>query len=524
MKPSPSKLVVRTAVEADAVSIAELSARVYKNMAPYTAPVIRGQINNFPEGVFVALYDDEVVGYCATLRVREERVFRDHTWKQVTGGGYGSTHDPDGDWLYGYEVFVDPARRRLRIGDRLYKERRSLCQHYRLKGIVICGRLPLLSKRIKKVGTPEKYVEAVLNKEIKDPTFSFQRRQDFEFIRVIPEYLPVDRASLGYAALMTWRNPEVGVDDPQTMAPSTRMPGTVRVATVQYQQRGIKSFEEFEQIVTYFVDVTGDYKADFVLFPELFTLQLLSIENEEVPAEEAIGKLSDYTEKIIDLFRTLAIRFNVNIIAGSHPTRTSDGDIRNICYVCLRDGSVHSQAKIHPTPDEKYWWNIEGGDELNAIPTDCGPIGVLICYDSEFPELGRHLTDQGANILFVPFCTAERQGYLRVRYSSQARAVENQCYVVLAGNVGNLPRVHNMDIQYGQSCILTPCDFFFARDGIAADTTPNVETVAIADLRMDALNQARNHGSVRNRNDRRHELYGVQWRGKGRRSHSKEFD
>ena len=147
------------------------------------------------------------------------------------------------------------------------------------------------------------------------------------------------------------------------------------------------------------------------------------------------------------------------------------------------------------------------------IPTDCGPIGVLICYDSEFPELARHLTDQGANILFVPFCTAERQGYLRVRYSAQARAIENQCYVVLAGNVGNLPRVHNMDIQYAQSCILTPCDFYFARDGIAADTEPNVETVSLADLRMDSLNQARNSGSVRNRADRRHELYAVVWRG-----------
>jgi predicted amidohydrolase len=140
---------------------------------------------------------------------------------------------------------------------------------------------------------------------------------------------------------------------------------------------------------------------------------------------------------------------------------------------------------------------------------------VLICYDSEFPELARHLTDQGANILFVPFCTAERNGYLRVRYSCQARAVENQCYVVLSGNVGNLPRVRNMDIQYAQSCILTPCDFHFARDGIAADTTPNAEAVALADLRMDSLTVARNAGSVRNRGDRRHDLYRVVWK-KGR--------
>ncbi|MCB1148601.1 MAG: carbon-nitrogen hydrolase, partial [Chlamydiia bacterium] len=172
---------------------------------------------------------------------------------------------------------------------------------------------------------------------------------------------------------------------------------------------------------------------------------------------------------------------------------------------------IYEQPKIHPTPDERYWWNISGGDELNAIPTDCGSIGVLICYDSEFPELARHLVDQGANILFVPFCTAERQSYLRVRYCCQARAVENQCYVVMSGNVGNLPRVENMDIQYGQSCILTPCDFCFSRDGIAADSTPNCEQVIWADLRYENLFKSRHSGTVINLKDRRHDLFSVVW-------------
>jgi predicted amidohydrolase len=182
--------------------------------------------------------------------------------------------------------------------------------------------------------------------------------------------------------------------------------------------------------------------------------------------------------------------------------------------VFLRDGSIYEQPKIHPTPSESYWWNVEGGDQLNAIQTDCGPIGVLICYDSEFPELARHLTDQGIHILFVPFCTDERQSYLRVRYCCQARAVENQIYVVMSGNVGNLPNVANMDIQYAQSCILTPCDFPFARDGIAADTTPNVETVAFADIRPETLATARYNGTVRNLRDRRHDLYHVRWNGR----------
>jgi predicted amidohydrolase/GNAT superfamily N-acetyltransferase len=516
VKEQNKKLYTRQAQGTDAKEIRDLSAKVYKNVPPYSTAHIRGQINNYPEGVFVAIFDDKVVGYCATVRVSGKKALRRHSWKQISGHGYGSTHEANGEWLYGYEVFVDPDYRRLRIGERLYRERRNLCMHYRLKGIIICGRLPFLSRRIKKVGSAEGYIKAAQAKEIRDPTFNFQMRQGFEFLKIVKNYDPTDKNSMGYGALMWWLNPEVDREADFDEDQNARGPGVVRVATVQYQQRGIHSFSEFEQIVTYFVDTMGDYDADFVVFPELFTLQLLSIENEEVPSDKAIDHLTDYTDRIRDLFQKLAIKYNINIIAGSHPTKMPEGDIHNICYVCLRDGSVYTQEKIHPTPDERYWWNIEGGDELDVIPTDCGPIGVLICYDCEFPELARHLTDQGANILFVPFCTAERQGYLRVRYSAQARAVENQCYVVLAGNVGNLPRVHNMDIQYSQSCILTPCDFYFARDGVAADTTPNVETVAIADLRMDALNQARNSGSVRNRADRRHDLYGVVWRGKSR--------
>jgi predicted amidohydrolase len=286
----------------------------------------------------------------------------------------------------------------------------------------------------------------------------------------------------------------------------------VRIATIQYEQRRIASFDEFRRQVEYFVDVVADYKADFAVFPELFTLQLLSMEQERLRPIEAVSRLTEHTENFKDCMRELALSYNVNIVGGSHPTRVESGGVRNISYVFLRDGSVHQQVKIHPTPNEKFWWNIEGGEELSVIMTDCGPIGVLICYDCEFPELARHLVDQGAQFLFVPFCTDVRQSYLRVRYCAQARAVENQCFVVMSGNVGNLPGVENMDIQYAQSCILTPCDFLFSRDGVAADTTPNVEMVAVADLRPENLQLSRNSGSVTNLRDRRFDLYHLRWR------------
>jgi len=99
---------------------------------------------------------------------------------------------------------------------------------------------------------------------------------------------------------------------------------------------------------------------------------------------------------------------------------------------------------------------MKGGSILKAYDTDCGEIGILICYDVEFPELGRILADQGMNILFVPFLTDTRNGYSRVRHCAQARAIENECYVAIAGLVGNLPKVKNMDIQFAQSIVFFP--------------------------------------------------------------------
>jgi predicted amidohydrolase len=312
---------------------------------------------------------------------------------------------------------------------------------------------------------------------------------------------------------MVWRNPFVEEGDVKTSALALGVE-SVRIACCQFQARAVKEFDEFIRNVEYFVDIAADYRSDFILFPELFTLQLLSFEKDELSPLEAIERLSTYTPRIRDALSAMALKYNINIIGGSHPTRTGDGDIHNVAFVCLRDGAVHEQEKIHPTPNERYWWNIQGGDSIGAIQTDCGPIAVLICYDSEFPEISRRVVDEGARILFVPFCTDNRQGYMRVRYCAQARAIENQCFVAMAGNVGNLPNVQNMDIQYAQSCILTPCDFPFARDGIAAEASDNVETLTIGDVSMSDLRWARAEGTVRNLHDRRFDLYEMDWKPK----------
>ncbi len=507
---STARLTIRPATQPDVAAIIALIARVYPGFANYSPGMVRGHINNFPEGQFVAIYEGEVVGYCASSRIDEAVALSPHDWETITGNGFGSRHDPTGDWLYGFELAVDPTKRGLRIGKRLYEARRALAEQLELRGIVFGGRMPGYGRAGAKAGTPADYIAKVQSGEIRDPVISFQTSNGFVPIGVLPNYLPSDAASKGFAAHMVWRNPYVDPNEPSAF----RVPRgieSVRLATVQLQARAVKDFDEFAKHIEYFVDVAADYRSDFVVFPELFSLSLLSFETKKLTPMEAIDRLTEHRAPLVAELSRLALRYNINIIGGSHPTRTDDGDIQNVAYVCLRDGSVHAQEKIHPTPNEAYWWKIKGGDSVDVIQTDIGPIGVLICYDSEFPELARRLVDEGARIIFVPFCTDNRQGYMRVRYCAQARAIENQCFVVMSGNVGNLPGVDNMDIQYAQSCILTPCDFPFARDGIAAEASENIETLTIADVNLADLTWARAEGTVRNLSDRRFDLYRIDW-------------
>ncbi|MDZ3822556.1 MAG: carbon-nitrogen hydrolase family protein [Pseudoxanthomonas sp.] len=510
--PAMRSLRVRNATAADTDAVAALTERVYGPKLGYTTEMLLGQIARFPEGQLVAEAGGQVVAYSASFRIAERLAMAPHDWVGITGGGFASRHDVRGDWLYGMESCVDPAFRNLRIGRRFYQRRRELCEDLNLKGVVFAGRVPGFRRwRRRHDGSIQDYVDEVRAGAVRDRALTFQLRNGFELVGILPGYLPSDRDSEGFAAHLAWRNPRYR-DASTQPGERNRLPDAVRVATIQYQQRRVASFEEFATQVEFFVETASDYRADFTVFPELFTLQLLSVENRPLSPADSLKALTSYTGRFQSLLAELAMRYNTNIIGGSHPTIVEDGDVHNICYVALRDGSIHTQEKIHITPNERNWWGIKGGDLARVINTDCGPIGVLICYDSEFPELARHLVDQGAQILFVPFCTDTREGYLRVRYSCHARTIENQCYAVLSGNVGNLPGVNNFDIQYAQSCILSPCDFPFARDGIAADTTPNVEQVAFADLRLDTLAIARSEGTVQNLKDRRHDLYQVRWR------------
>jgi predicted amidohydrolase len=225
----------------------------------------------------------------------------------------------------------------------------------------------------------------------------------------------------------------------------------------------------------------------------------------------AARRLCEYTSQYLELMSEMALRYNVNVIGGSTFVLENDR-VYNVAFLFGRDGAIHRQYKLHVTPNEKKWWGVEPGDRLDVFETDKGKVAILICYDVEFPELARIAAARGAQALFVPFNTNDRLGYLRVRSCAQARAIENQLYVGIAGCAGNLPFVENADIHYSQCGIFTPSDVGFARDAIAAESTPNIETVLTHDVDLDTLRKNRASGTVRPWTDRRTDLYKVRYR------------
>lgn len=457
-------------------------------------------IRIFPEGQIVAVADGRIVGCALSVIVDYDKVKNDHTYASVTGQDTFDTHNPNGDVLYGIEVFVHPEYRGLRLARRMYDYRKDLCETLNLKAIMFGGRIPHYHKYARDM-RPKEYIQKVSKKEIYDPVLTFQLSNDFHVCRVMTNYLPDDEESRQYACLLQWDNIYYQPPTRDFIPQKT----TVRVGLVQWQMRSYNTVDDVFEQVEFFVDAVSDYKCDIVLFPEYFNAPLMAKFN-HLGESQAIRELAGYTDEMRERFLSLAISYNINIITGSMPQLRGQ-DLYNVGFLCRRDGTSEIYERIHVTPDETRCWGLSGGNRIKTFDTDCAKIGVLICYDVEYPELTRMMADQGMQILFVPFLTDTQNGYSRVRICAQARAIENECYVVIAGSVGNLPRVHNMDIQYAQSAVFAPCDFAFPTDGKCAEATPNTEMILVSDVDLNLLNELHTYGSVRNLKDRRDDLY-----------------
>ncbi|MDT8341171.1 MAG: GNAT family N-acetyltransferase [Longimicrobiales bacterium] len=500
------KIRLRQLTPRDYPALVEMQARCFPGMTPWSREQIESQIRHFPHGQLCLEYQGRLVASANSLVVDSD-LYRDwHDWKRVADDGFIRNHTLDGDTLYGIEIMVDPEFRGMHLARRLYDARKDLCRELNLARIVIGGRIPGYGAQPEAM-TAREYVEKVTQRGLYDPVLTTQVANGFVLRELIPDYFPSDQASRGYATHLEWTNLD-HMRDPRERWHRVR---TVRLCAVQYRMRWIETWEEFETQCSFFVDAAAQNRSDFVVFPELLTTQLIGVEPGRRPAD-AVRALAEHTPRYLDFFSRAAVEHNVNIVGGSQFTREGER-LRNVAYLFRRDGTIARQAKLHVTADERRWWGVEAGDRLEVLETDRGRVAILLSYDAQFPELARLAAERGAGLVFVPFATEDRAGYLRVRYACQARAVENDVYVVAAGTTGNLPFVIHADTHYAQSAIFTPVDLAFARDGIADEANPNVETLVTADVDLDLLRRHAHEGTVRPHGDRRTDLYRVTWTG-----------
>jgi predicted amidohydrolase/ribosomal protein S18 acetylase RimI-like enzyme len=498
------KIRIRRLTPEDYPALVRLQERCFPGMKPWTREQIESQIAIFPEGQLCIEYKERLVASSNSLIVEYDRYEDWQDWRVVSDSGYIRNHTPDGDTLYGIEIMVDPEFRGMHLARRLYEARKHLCREYNLARIVVGGRIPGFGDQPEEM-TAREYVEKVSARGLYDPVLTTQLANGFVLRGLIPNYFPSDEASRGYATHLEWTNYD-HVPDPTHKWQRVSM---VRLCAVQYRMHWIDTWEEFEKQCSFFMDTAAHSQADFALFPELLTSQLIGMEGGRRPAD-SVRALAELTPQYLDFFSRAAVKYNLNVIGGTQFTLEAER-LFNVAYLFRRNGTIERQEKLHVTPDERRWWGVEPGSRLGVFDTDRGKIAILPSYDVMFPELARIAVGEGAQILFVPFSVEDRAGYLRVRYCCQARAVENDVYVVASGTTGNLPFVAHADTHWAQSGIFTPVDYSFARDGIAEESTPNIETLAVADVDLELLRRHRYEGKVQPWPDRRSDVYGVTW-------------
>lgn len=480
----------------------------YRSEHLYDERVYKLQLSAFPEGQFLVEHKGKVVGYATSLIVSiddKAEVFR---YDELTGGGTFSTHTPSGDTLYGADIAIHPKYRGQGLAGKLYSRRRRLIRRYNLRRMIAFGRIPDFSKHAGLLG-PDEYVEKVKTGELKDSALSAHLKAGYEVKKVLLDYMR-DQSSMNYATLLEWQNPKF--DSKKRIVSSSgfsRPNRRLRVCTAQYLMRRIDSWEEFERTVEFFADTANVYHCHFLVLPEYFTAQLVYTMEDLGDFNDVIARLVVYHERYLEMLTKFAKEFGLFIVGGSTPVKRGES-LYNVAHLFTPSGKVYTQDKLHVTPVERADWNVRPGEALKVFETPFGRIGILVCYDIEFPELTRLLTRAGVEVVFVPFSTDERKAYNRIQFTARARAIENYIYVVTSGNVGNMPTIKNYLINYGQSAVYTPSDFAFPPEATAGIADPNVETVVTAELDLEVLALQRQTGSVRPLFDMRPDLYSLE--------------
>jgi predicted amidohydrolase len=278
---------------------------------------------------------------------------------------------------------------------------------------------------------------------------------------------------------------------------------TVKIASAQYDISFLESWAAYQDKIRRWVTGAVEQKAKILLFPEYASMELASLFGQDIYSSlsKQLAAMQTLHDDYIGLFKSLAVQHQCIIQSGSFPVQVEQGDYRNRAYLFMSDGSFEYQDKLIMTRFENEQWFIHGGTELKCFDTVYGKIAINICYDSEFPLLARKQVEMGANLILVPSCTDTLAGFHRVKIGCQARALENQCYVVQSCVVGNASWSDAVDVNIGAAGIYTPVDRGFPDNGILAAGNLNVVQWVYGEVSLSSCAVVREQGQVFNFRD-----------------------
>ncbi len=276
-----------------------------------------------------------------------------------------------------------------------------------------------------------------------------------------------------------------------------------KVASAQYDIGFFRQWDDYASKLEDWVASATAQEAQLLVFPEYGSMELASLFGETVYRDlnKQLHEMQTLYQDVEALHLSLASQYNCLILGASFPLRLEDGRFRNRATLYGPEGILGFQDKLIMTRFENEQWLISAGKEIQVIPTDLGMIGINICYDSEFPMIAHQQVRAGADLILVPSCTDTEAGFHRVRVGCQARALENQCYVVQSPTAGEAPWSEAVDVNTGLASIYTPIDYGFPANGILAEAGDASAQWVFAELDLAKSREIRNSGQVFNYRD-----------------------
>lgn len=280
----------------------------------------------------------------------------------------------------------------------------------------------------------------------------------------------------------------------------------IRLAACQYAIELHETWDAYAEHLQGLCAEAVEAGAQLLLLPEYAGLVLSG----QLPVEQrgdlkaSIAGIQPLIEPWLALCQGIARRWGIYLQPGSLPVLDLDGQYRNRAWLFGPKGVLGYQDKLIMTRFEREQWGIAAGDGLQVFDTALGRLGILICYDNEFPMLARYLAEGGADLILAPSCTDTEAGYHRVRIGAQARALENQIAVLQSPTVGLAPWSPALDENIGRAGLFVPPDYGMPQDGVIALSealSPVGSQWLMCEVSLEHVRRVRQQGQVFTRRD-----------------------